>query len=181
MEHQTRRGKKWVRASFTWSWDSSNTGHLRVFGKRPKWSNFTRAPVVPAWYDRASPTFLMPSSQQEQLTFGSLTDEIFVFLATFREFPAIFQDFYAFIFIKTSRNVADPLDGRRIVKRFSIVPHISACLMPKRQPNPHGSALCVLERQVMNKLHFFFIGYAYQVSSKPKHPLKAVDQENLRG
>ena len=55
------------------------------------------------WYTiGASPSFLMPSSQQEQLTFGSLTDEIFVFLATFREFPAIFQDFDAFIFIQTS-------------------------------------------------------------------------------
>ena len=45
---------------------------------------------------------------------------------------------------------------------------ISARLMPKRQPNPHRSAGCGLERQVMNKLHFFFIGYAYQVSSKTK-------------
>ena len=160
---------------FKWFWPifslgaPANTGHLRVFGKRPKWSNFTCVPVVPGTIG-ASPTFLMPSFQQEQLTFGSLTDEIFVFLATFREFPSIFQDFDAFIFIKTSRHVADPLDGRRTVKRFSIVPYISARLMPKPQPNPHGSALCALERQVMNKLHFFFIGYAYQVSSKPKTP-----------
>ena len=169
MEHQTRRGKKWVRASFTWSWDSSNADHLRVFGKRPKWSNITRAPVVPSTIG-ASPTFLMPSSQQEQLTFGSLTDEIFVFLATFREFPAIFQDFDAFIFIKTSWHVADPRDGNRTVKWFSIVPHISARLMPKRQPNPRRSALCVLQSQGINKLLVFFIGYAYQVSSKPKTP-----------
>ena len=169
MEHQTRWGKKWVRASFIWSWDSSNADHLRVFGKRPKWSNITCTPVIPRTIG-ASPTFLMPSSQQEQLTFGSLTDEIFVFLATFREFPAIFQDFDAFIFIKTSWHVADPLDGNRTVKQFSIVPYISARLMPKRQPNPHRSAVCVLERQVMNKLLFFFIGYAYQVSTKPNTP-----------
>ena len=54
-------------------------------------------------YDRSlAIIFNAISSQQEQLTFGSLTDKIFLFLATFREFPAIFRHFDAFIFIKTS-------------------------------------------------------------------------------
>ena len=106
----------------------------------------------------------------EQLTFRSLADKIFIFLATFGEFPATFQDFDAFIFINNSRHVAEPLDGNRTVKRFSIVPYISTLLMPIRQPNPNRSAVCVLESRVMDKLHFLFIRYAYQVSSKPQTP-----------
>ena len=61
----------------------------------------------------------------EQLTFRSLADKIFFFLATFGEFPATFQDFDTFIFMNSSRHVAEPLDGNRTVKPFSIVPYIS--------------------------------------------------------
>ena len=104
---------------------------------------------------------------QEQLTFRSFAEEMFIFLATFGEVPAIFQDFDAFIFINNSRHV-EPLDRNRNVKRFSIVPYISTLLMPIRQPNPNRSAVCVLESRVMDKLHFLFIRYADQVSSKPK-------------
>ena len=106
---------------------------------------------------------------QEQLTFRSFAEEMFIFLATFGEVPAIFQDFDAFIFINNSRHV-EPLDRNRNVKRFSIVPYISTLLMPIRQPNPNRSAVCVLESHVMDKIHFLFIRYAYQVSSKPKTP-----------
>ena len=104
---------------------------------------------------------------QEQLTFRSLTDEMFIFLATFGEVLASFQDFDAFIFINNSRHV-EPLDRIKNVKRFSIVPYISTHLMPIRQPNPNRSAVCVLESHVTDKTHFLFIRYAYQVSSKPK-------------
>ena len=98
---------------------------------------------------------------QEQLTFRSFAEEMFIFLATFGEVPAIFQDFDAFIFINNSRHV-EPLDRNRNVKRFSIVSYISTILIPIRQPNPNRSAVCVLESHVMDKLHFLFIRYAYQ-------------------
>ena len=57
----------------------------------------------------ASPSFSTSSSPQEQLTFRSLADETFIFLATFCEVPAIFQDFDAFIFMDNSPHV-EPLD-----------------------------------------------------------------------
>ena len=98
---------------------------------------------------------------QEQLTFRSLTDEMFIFLATFGDVLASFKDFDAFIFINNSRHV-EPLDRIRNVKRFSIVPYIFTHLMPISQPNPNRSAVCVLESHVMDKLHFLFIRYAYQ-------------------
>ena len=104
---------------------------------------------------------------QEQLTFRSLADEMFIFLVTFGEVPATFQDFDAFIFINNSRHV-QPMDKNRNVKRFSIVPYISTLLMPIRQPNPNRTAVCVLESHVMDKLHFLFIRYTYQGSFKPK-------------
>ena len=110
----------------------------------------------------------MSISTREQLTFRSLADKIFIFLATFGEFPATVQDFDAFIFINSSGHAAKPMDRNRTVKRFSIVPYISTLLMPIRQPNPNRSAVCVLESRVMDKLLFLFIRYAYQVSSKPK-------------
>ena len=75
-----------------------------------KWSNFTYALVAPGTIE-AFPSFSMSSwvpHNKMQLTFRSLTDEIFVFLTTFREFPVIFQDFDAFIFIKTSWHVVGP-------------------------------------------------------------------------
>ena len=118
----------------------------------------------------ASPSFSVSSSPQEKLTFRSLADEMFIFLATFGEVPTIFQDFDAFIFINNSRHIAEPLDGSRNFKRFSTVPYISTRLMPIHQPNPNRSGVCVLESQVMDKVDFFFIRYAYQVSSKPKTP-----------
>ena len=89
----------------------------------------------------ASPSFSVSTSPPEQLTFRSLADEMFIFLATFGKFPAIFQDFDAFIFINSSRRVAEPLDGSRNVKRFSIVPDISTRLMPIHQPNPNRSGV----------------------------------------
>ena len=79
--------------------------------------------------------------------------------------------------ISTSWHVAEPLDGNRTVKRLSIVPYISARLM--LIPNPNRSTVLVLERQVMNKLHFFFIGYAYQVSLKLLTRQISADNRNL--
>ena len=58
----------------------------------------------------------------EQLTFRPFTDEVFVFLATFGKVPTTSQDFNTFVFTYSTRSVTEPLDRKRLIKRFTIAP-----------------------------------------------------------
>lgn len=107
------------------------------------------------------------NSKEAQLTFGPLTNEVFILFATVGKIPTISQNFGAFVFSNITWYFAQPLAGNRTVKRCSIAPWIFTFLKTISQSNPNGSAF-ERRRQVINKPHFSFIRYAHKVSSKPR-------------
>ena len=110
---------------------------------------------------------------QEQLTFRSLAEEMFIFLATFGEVPALFQDFDAFIFMNSSRHV-EPLNDSPL---FHTYPPFWC-----RYANPIQTEVRFASLKAVSWTNFFSFSFDMLTRSppNPKHPLTAVDQANLR-